>query len=85
MSASDPTEQHLILLGQAIRHTREERGVSVDALALASGLHRRRLQALEAGHLDPTYDQLLALADALGVQPSALVLRAEALSASPEP
>jgi len=85
LSASDRREQHLILLGQAIRSLREQRGVSVEQLARASGLRRQRVHALEAGDLDPTYEQLLALADALGLQPSALVLRAEAPAAPADP
>jgi hypothetical protein len=37
----------------------------------------RRIQALEAGRLDPDYVLLVRLAKALGVRPSALVLLAE--------
>lgn len=85
MSASEHSEPHLVLLGRAVRRIREERGISVDELARASAIHRQRILALETGHLDPTYEQLLALADALGVQPSALVVSAERMDASPEP
>lgn len=85
MFSSEHPEPHLVLLGRAVRRTREERGISVDQLARASAIHRQRILALETGHLDPTYEQLLALADALGVQPSALVVHAERMDAPPEP
>jgi transcriptional regulator with XRE-family HTH domain len=61
---------------------REQRGISADELADATGMHRRGIDALEAGHLDPTYELLLALADGLGVEPSALVIFAEQLKES---
>lgn len=51
--------------------------MSAPELATAGDIPTRRLQALEAGRLDPAYELLLALADALGVQPSALIIRAE--------
>lgn len=38
---------------------------------------RQRIAMLEAGRLDPTYELLLALADALQTQPSAIVALAE--------
>jgi transcriptional regulator with XRE-family HTH domain len=43
------------------------------------------VDALETGQLDPTYELLLALADGLGVEPSALVILAERLKESNEP
>jgi transcriptional regulator with XRE-family HTH domain len=56
---------------------REQRGMSVDELAGAIDVHRRRINALETGLLDPTYELLLAVAKGLGIQPSALVMLAE--------
>lgn len=50
-------------------------------LASAAGVELTRLQALEAGRLDPPYELLVALAGSLGVRPSAFVIRAEALAA----
>jgi hypothetical protein len=38
----------------------------------------------KAGHLNPAYELLLALAEALGIQPSALVALAEQLKESSE-
>jgi transcriptional regulator with XRE-family HTH domain len=64
---------------------REQQGMSADELAGATGMGHERLDALEAGHLDPTYELLLALAEALGIQPSALVTLAEQLKRTNEP
>jgi transcriptional regulator with XRE-family HTH domain len=70
----------LVALGGAVRLIREERGMNVHALAAAAGMTPAHLAALEAGRLDPDFDSVLRLADALGTCVSALVLRAEALS-----
>lgn len=78
-----PEEGHrdadLLLLGQAIRRMRNERGMSAQELAGAARVSERQLELLESGRLDPTYERLLVLAEALGVQPSALVGLAERL------
>lgn len=58
--------------------------MGTDELARATGLSRQRIDALETGQLDPTYELLLALAEGLGVQPSALVLLSEQLKAAEE-
>ncbi|HSZ05536.1 MAG TPA: helix-turn-helix transcriptional regulator [Solirubrobacteraceae bacterium] len=70
----------LALLGKAIRQLRDERRLSQGELAVATGVGERRIQALEAGRLDPDYMLLLALAKALGVRAGALVIRAEELA-----
>jgi DNA-binding XRE family transcriptional regulator len=74
-------EQHdLLLLGRAIREIREERDVTAADLAGATEVELAQIRALEAGRVDPTYELLLALAEGLGVRPSAFVIRAEALA-----
>jgi transcriptional regulator with XRE-family HTH domain len=75
----------LSLLGRAVRQMREQRGMSPDRLADATGMTRQRIDAIETGRLDPSYDLLLALAEGLRVQPSALVALAERLKGSSEP
>lgn len=75
----------LLILGRAVRRMREQSGMSADELADATGMSRQRVDALEAGRLDPTYELLLALAEGLGIQPSALVSLAEQLEDSDEP
>ncbi len=64
---------------------REQQEVSIDALARATTIPRENIEALETGHLDPTYELLVAIAERLGTQPSALVLFAEQLKRSTRP
>jgi transcriptional regulator with XRE-family HTH domain len=64
---------------------REQRGMSADELAEAGGVHRERLDALETGQLDPTYELLVEVAEGLGAQPSALVILAEQLDIPTDP
>jgi transcriptional regulator with XRE-family HTH domain len=66
----------LIALGRAVLLLREEQEMSESELARAAGLTSGRLDAIEAGLFDPTYDVLLALAAGLGVTPAALIQRA---------
>ncbi|MGO9763573.1 MAG: helix-turn-helix domain-containing protein, partial [Solirubrobacteraceae bacterium] len=63
---------------EAVQHERSRRGLSVEALASVARVQASRLQALEAGQIDPDYDLLLALAQALDIRASAFVIRAEA-------
>jgi transcriptional regulator with XRE-family HTH domain len=74
----------LLVLGRAVRLMREQRGMGAEELADAIGMSRDRVEALETGHLDPTYELLLELADGLDTEPSALVTLAEQLKASDE-
>jgi transcriptional regulator with XRE-family HTH domain len=76
-------EPNLLALGRAVKLMREQRNMSADELAASSGILRERIDALEAGRLDPTYELLLEIADGLGTKPSALVTLAERLRASP--
>jgi transcriptional regulator with XRE-family HTH domain len=75
-------EPSLLILGRAVKLMREQRDMSADELADSSGILREHIDALEAGQLDPTYEQLLEIADGLGTQPSELVSLAERLQAS---
>jgi transcriptional regulator with XRE-family HTH domain len=59
--------------------------MSAEELAGATGISRQRIAALETGRHDPTYELLLALAEGLDVQPSALVTLAEQIKGSDEP
>ncbi len=85
MSDSGHQDADLLVLGQAIRRMREQRDMSAGELADASTIDRERIDALETGRLDPTYELLLAVAEGLGTQPSALVTLAERLKESNEP
>lgn len=75
----------LALLGQAVRQLREQQTMSADELADATGTSRLRIDAIEAGQLDPGYALLLALAEGLRTQPSVLVALAEQLREPSEP
>ncbi len=83
-------EQQLVAFGQAVRDLRERRGLRVDDLSKASRLPRgrkmsaRRIGRIEAGEVDPHFDELIALADALGVTLGTLVGEAERLVREPE-
>lgn len=85
MSTDSSPEQELAAFGQAVRELREQRGMSVDALSNSSRLPRghkmpsRRIGRIEAGEVDPHYDEMIALADDLGVTVGELVGYAERL------
>ena len=69
-------------LGQAIRQLRAERGLSQEALADASELHRTYVGGIERGERNPSFANLLRLSDALEVRPSELMVLFERLSAA---
>lgn len=75
----------LTLLGRAVRRSREQQGLSADELADAIGMTRQRIDMLETGRLDPTYELLLAVAERLRAPPSALVELAEQLKEASDP
>jgi transcriptional regulator with XRE-family HTH domain len=81
LAPSSYKDPNLLILGRAVKLMREQRGMSAEELANASGILRERIGALEAGQLDPTYELLLDIADGLGTRPSALVTLAERLGA----
>ena len=74
-------EKDLLLLGEAFREIRERHGLSVGALAGATGVDGLRIVALEEGCLDPDYELLLTLAEGIGIRPSVFFLRAQELEA----
>ena len=61
--------------GEALREVRAGRGLSQQDLALESELDRTYISLLERGLRQPTITTLIALADALGVEPTLLVIR----------
>jgi transcriptional regulator with XRE-family HTH domain len=72
-------------LARAVRQMREQLGMSAEELADATNMGRQRIDALEDGHLDPTYEQLLELAEGLDTQVSVLVALAARLKGSGKP
>jgi len=63
----------LIRFGQTIRQVREREGVSVADLAARTGIDAQRINAIEAGQIDPALDVMIALAEGIGVRLSALI------------
>lgn len=60
-SASDKT------LGVVLRHAREERKMSQEALAFHAGVTTGTLARLELGQSDPSWSTIRAVIDALGL------------------
>ncbi|WP_306210125.1 helix-turn-helix domain-containing protein [Actinoplanes sp. RD1] len=54
-------------VGERIRDLRTQRGISLSALAVATGLGKGTLSELERGRRNPTLDTLFAIATALSV------------------
>ena len=59
--------------GDRVRHRREGLGLSQEALALRSGLHRTYIGSLEAGDRNPSLDLIARLALGLGCDVADLV------------
>jgi transcriptional regulator with XRE-family HTH domain len=64
-------------LGRTIRKLRRGRGVTIEALAEASGLHPTYLSGIERGRRNPTLKVLTAIAAALDIKTSELIRLAE--------
>jgi transcriptional regulator with XRE-family HTH domain len=83
--STDSREHELAAFGQAVRQAREQRAMSPDDLSSASRLPRgrkmssRRIGRIEAGEVDTRFEELIALADALGVTAGQLIGDAEQL------
>lgn len=68
-----------VALGDAVREFRSRRGISQEALAELSEMHRTYLGGIERGRRNPSYANILKIADALDVRTSDLIRRAEEL------
>lgn len=71
-------------IGGAIRKLREERGKTIESLALTAGIDVSYLSGIERGLRNPTWSKLQAISKALEVEASELVRVAEELPPSPE-
>lgn len=67
--------------GQAAREIRKERGLSQEQAALDGDIDRAYLGHIERGTKSATLKTIWKMAAALGVPPSAIVLRAEQILA----
>lgn len=77
---STPRSTDHAALGEAVRLTRVERGLSQEALVDAAGIHITVLGDVERGVGNPNYETLLRLARALDVRLSAIIARADKLA-----
>jgi len=73
MSASLPRPP----LAKAIRELRDERGITQEALAHEGGITVGHLSKIERGLVNPGWNTVEAIADALGVTMVELARRAE--------
>jgi transcriptional regulator with XRE-family HTH domain len=71
--ASDPENVDLRALGAAVKRLRTRAEVSQERLSLEAGLHRNYVGRLERGELSPTFEPLVGIARALGVEPEELM------------
>jgi len=76
-------KQELTKLGRAFREAREQRGLSErEAADAVRGISLDGIRKIEAGERPSlNYAQLIRLSRALGVEPTAIVVRAESLAA----
>jgi XRE family transcriptional regulator, regulator of sulfur utilization len=75
MSAPSPDAA---ALGRAVRMLREERGISQVQLAARTGFMQSWISHVERGSRNPSWSNVVRLAEGLGVSVSELVARAEA-------
>ena len=60
-------------LGAVARRVRESQGLTLTDVAATAGISAGMLSRLETGHVTPSLETLVALADALGVKPALLL------------
>ena len=63
----------MAVLGSTVRRLRTNRGISQEELADRAGLHRTYISSIERGQRNPALVSIIRLAQALGVDPSALL------------
>jgi transcriptional regulator with XRE-family HTH domain len=74
MADGDDNNAHpgRVAFGHRVRSIRESRGLSQEQLAELARLHRTYVSSLERGQRNVGLDNILALADALGVPAAGL-------------
>ncbi|MCW3008203.1 MAG: DNA-binding protein [Solirubrobacterales bacterium] len=69
--------QASVALGLAVRDARQRARISQEQLGSMSGMHRTYVGGIERGERNPSWINIVKLAQALAVRPSDLVTRAE--------
>jgi transcriptional regulator with XRE-family HTH domain len=62
-----------VSFGKVLRNLREEKNLSQEQLALLSELDRTYISLLERGKRRPTINTLIALSEALEIEPSEII------------
>jgi transcriptional regulator with XRE-family HTH domain len=70
-------------LGRAVRAIRLERGITQEQLANNTGLQQTWISHIERGRRNPSWSNVVRLAEGLGVEVWELAKRAEALAEEP--
>jgi transcriptional regulator with XRE-family HTH domain len=78
-----PASPDAAALGRAVRAIRAERGISQVQLAEATGFRQSWISNVEHGRRNPSWSNVVRLAEGLGVPTSTLIARAEALADAP--
>jgi transcriptional regulator with XRE-family HTH domain len=73
-----PTTPNVAALGRAVQAIRAERGISQVQLASDTGFMQSWISNVEHGRRNPSWSNIVRLAEGLGVCVSELVIRAEA-------
>lgn len=68
-----PIKEYRAAFGLRLRDLRGEAGLSQESLAHEIDMSRRYLSGIERGAANPTLDQIVRLADGLGLQPADLL------------
>ena len=75
MNSKQPPHVSIKALGIEVQKLRIERSMQQKVLASIAGLSQSKLSRIEAGKFDPRLSEVIQIAQALEVEPSALLLR----------
>lgn len=75
-----PLSPYHAAFGAALRELRDEKGMSQETVALEAGLNRGYYSGVERGVRNVSLANIVKIAGALGVRPSEILARAEAVS-----
>jgi XRE family transcriptional regulator, regulator of sulfur utilization len=78
---SKPRSPEHAALGDAVRQLREQRGLTIEALADLAGTDLTQLGGVERGTRNPTYEYLLRLSKSLGTSVGEMTTLADQIAA----